>query len=211
MPTPTWDRLPAARRDAIVAAAEAEFAEKGFSRGSLNVIAREAGVAKGSLFQYFDGKLDLFAHLSELASVRIGAAMAKHNAPLPWTEDYFGSLESSLVAWIGHFRDHPVDLALTAAVNLELDTETRVAVRDVVNRHYLPALDRMIDRGIDAGAIRRDADRDALLALLLLVLPHLALAANMPGLDPILGLHDDPDGGVARIVSVISSAFGTDD
>ena len=64
MPTPTWNRLPAARRDAIVAAAEAEFAENGFSRGSLNVIAREAGVAKGSLFQYFTDKLDLFAYLS---------------------------------------------------------------------------------------------------------------------------------------------------
>lgn len=208
MPTATWDRLPTERRDAIVAAAEAEFSAKGFSRGSLNVIAREAGVAKGSLFQYFDDKLDLFAHLSDLASQRISTAMAKHNAPLPWDEDYFGALTASLVAWVEHFRDHPVDLAVTAAVNLELDTETRVAVRDVVHRYYLRGLRGMIERGVAAGALRADADLDACLALLLLVMPHLALAANMPGLDPVLGLHDDPTDGIARLVAVLRDAFG---
>ena len=209
MPTPTWDRLPSERRGAIVAAAEAEFAAKGFSRGSLNVIAREAGVAKGSLFQYFADKLDLFAHLSDLASIRIGAAMAKHNAPLPWADDYWGALNESLLAWIEHFRDHPVDLALTAAVNLELDTEVRVAVREVVNRHYLRGLRNLLDRGIETGAVRADADHDAFLAQLILVMPHLGLAANMPGLDPVLGLHEDPAGGVARIVAVWRAAFGT--
>ncbi|QGG94460.1 TetR/AcrR family transcriptional regulator [Actinomarinicola tropica] len=209
MPTPTWDRLPTERRDAIVAAAEAEFASRGFSRGSLNVIAREAGVAKGSLFQYFDDKLDLFAHLSDLASIRIGAAMAKHNAPLPWAEDYWGALTDSLLAWIGHFRDHPVDLALTAAVNLELDTEVRVAVREVVNRHYLRGLQQLIDSGVETGAVRADADHGAFLAQLVLVMPHLALAANMPGLDPVLDLHEDPDAAVARVVAVWRAAFGT--
>lgn len=209
MPTPTWDRLPAARRDAVVAAAEAEFGQKGFSRGSLNVIAREAGVAKGSLFQYFDDKLDLFAHLSELASVRIGAAMAKYNAPLPWVDDYWGALGMSMQAWVAHFRDHPVDLALTAAVNLEPDTEARVAVRAAVNRYYLSGLHNLIDRGVSVGAVRRDADQEAFLALMLLVLPHLALAANTPGLDPVLGLHDDPTSGIDRIVATCRLAFGT--
>ena len=209
MPTATWERLPAARRAAVVAAAEAEFAAKGFSRGSLNVIARDAGVAKGSLFQYFDDKSDLFAHLSDLASVRIGAAMAKCNAPLPWADDYWGALEMSLRAWVDHFRDHPVDLALTAAVNLEPDTESRVAVRAAVNRHYLTGLHSLIDRGVEAGAVRADADHDAFLALMLLVLPHLALAANTPGLDPVLGLHDDPTPGIERIVATCRAAFGS--
>lgn len=210
MPTATWARLPAERRNAVVAAAEAEFAAKGFSRGSLNVIAREAGVAKGSLFQYFDDKLDLFAHLSDLASTRIGTAMAKYNAPLPWADDYWGALATSLEAWVHHFRDHPIDLALTAAVNLEPDTEARVAVRAAVHRHYLVGLRSIIDRGVAVGAVRPGADLDAFLALMLLVMPHLALAANTPGLDPVLGLHDDPRQGIDRIVATWHSAFGTD-
>lgn len=208
MPTATWERLPPEKRDAIVAAAEAEFAARGFSRGSLNVVAREAGIAKGSLFQYFDDKLDLFTYLSELASLRIAVAMAKHNAPLPWREDFFGALTDSFDAWVAHFERHPVDLALTAAVNLELDTDTRVAVREVVNRHYLRGLRHLVDLGVEVGALRAEADREACLALLLLVLPHLALAANMPGLDPVLDLHVDSRSGVRRIVGVLRDAFG---
>ena len=50
MPTVTWARLDPTRRAAVIEAAEAEFGTHGFSRGSLNVIARRAGVAKGSLF-----------------------------------------------------------------------------------------------------------------------------------------------------------------
>lgn len=209
MPTPTWDRLPAARRDAVIAAAEAEFSAKGFSRGSLNVIAREAGVAKGSLFQYFEDKLDLFAHLSDLASIRIGAAMAKVNAPLPWADDYWGSLVQSLEGWVAHFAAHPIDLALTAAVNLEPDTDARVAVRAAVHPHYLTGLRSVIEGGVAVGAVRADADLDAFLALLLLVMPHLALAANTPGLDPVLGLHDDPHDGIVRIVTTCRAAFGS--
>ena len=37
-----------------------EFGTRGFSAGSLNVIASQAGIAKGSLFQYFEDKLDFF-------------------------------------------------------------------------------------------------------------------------------------------------------
>jgi hypothetical protein len=37
----------------------------------------------------------------------------------------------------------------------------------------------------------------------------LALAANTPGLDPVLGLHDDPHDGIVRIVATCRSAFGT--
>jgi len=73
MPTVTWSRLAGDRRCAIVAAEEAEFAAHGFSGGSLNVIARRAGVAKGSLFQYFADKRDLYAYITEVGSQRVRA------------------------------------------------------------------------------------------------------------------------------------------
>jgi len=65
----------------VLDAAEAEFAKRGFSGGSLNTIVREAGISKGSLFQYFDDKADLYAHLAELASVRIREADGRSGSP----------------------------------------------------------------------------------------------------------------------------------
>ena len=48
------------RERAIVAAALAEFSAKGFAAARLDDVARRAGVAKGTLYLYFDGKDALF-------------------------------------------------------------------------------------------------------------------------------------------------------
>jgi AcrR family transcriptional regulator len=49
------------RRTAIVAAARAEFAAKGYAAASVRGIAREAGVDPALVHHYFDGKAALFA------------------------------------------------------------------------------------------------------------------------------------------------------
>jgi AcrR family transcriptional regulator len=212
VPTATWDRLPPARRLAVLTAAEAEFASHGFSGGSLNVIARNAGVAKGSLFQYFVDKADLYAYLSELASMRIREHMEAQIPDMPWDHGFFVAVRQLMLAWVEYFRTHPLDLAFTAAVNLEPDPAARSAVREVANRHYLEVLRPLLEGAREAGDLRADADLEALLALLLLVLPHLALAPHSPGLDPVLGLGSgDPaqvEAAVGRLIGVLAAAFG---
>lgn len=189
MPTPTWERLPEAKRLAVLEAAEAEFAARGFSGGSLNTICREAGVSKGSLFQYFADKADMYAHLAERASQRIRAAMEDVIAALPWKRDLGASFDDLVAAWVAHFYDHPRDLAMTAAANLEPDPLARAAVRAGVNQHYLAVVSPLIDLGLETGQLPQDLDREAVLAALVLLLPHLALAPHVSGLDPVLGLH----------------------
>jgi hypothetical protein len=71
----------------------------------------------------------------------------------------------------------------------------------------------MLEQAHAVGDLRADADVDAFLALLLLVLPHLALAPFNPGLDPVLGLADSapeqPEAAVRRLVAVFRTAFGS--
>ena len=76
MPTVTWARLDPQRRAAVAEAAEAEFGAHGFSQGSLNAIARRGGVAKGSNFQYFAAKRDLYAYILDVASERVPTHIA---------------------------------------------------------------------------------------------------------------------------------------
>lgn len=209
MPTETWTRLPPARRDAVLRAAEAEFAANGFSRGSLNVIAREAGVAKGSLFQYFDDKVDLFAHLCDRAVERIGEAMADQVDALDWSKGFFPACTELLQAWVDYFVEHPVDRTLSTAVFLEPDPEARAAARAIIDEHLLAFLQPILLDAQRRGFLRADADLDAFTALLLLVLPHLALAPSHPELDPLLGLGgSDPMKGVDRLMAVFDAAFG---
>jgi AcrR family transcriptional regulator len=211
VPTATWERLDARRRAAVVAAAEAEFGAHGFSAGSLNVIARQAGVAKGSLFQYFTDKLDLFAYISDEAGARVRAHMVEVAAGLREGRTFFEFLTELLEEWVAYFAAHPRERSLTAAVNLEVDAAARETVRSVVNRHYLEVLGPWLVGAREAGELREDADLDALLALLLLIAPHLALAPFSPGLDPVLGLAaggpEQPGLAIRRLITPLVAAF----
>jgi AcrR family transcriptional regulator len=209
MPTATWDRLAEQRRTAVIEAAQNEFAEKGFSHASLNTIAREAGVAKGSLFQYFRDKVDLCAYLSELNSDRIRVVIERRAAELDWERDFTAALMTVIAAWVQYFYDNPRDLALTAAANLEPDPTSRAAVREVVNRHYLQIVSPMLELARLRGRLASATDVDALTATLIVLLPHLALAPHISGLDPVLGLDGAtaPDA-IARAQRVIATVIG---
>lgn len=213
MPTVTWSRLGGERRSAVVDAAEAEFAAHGFSGGSLNVIARRAGVAKGSLFQYFADKRDLYAYITDVGSQRVRAYMEYQIHELEPDRPFFEFLTDLLDVWVAYFADHPRDRALHAASSFEVDTDARVSVRAVVHRHYLEVLRPLVHAARTRGDLRPDADIDALLSLLLMLMPHLALAPYVRGMDPVLGLDElsseQPILVVRRYVAVLAAAFGS--
>lgn len=211
MPTVTWDRLDPIRRAAVVEAAETEFGEHGFSQGSLNAIARRGGVAKGSLFQYFTDKRDLYAHIVDVASERVRSEIEGRIRELDPSRPFFEFLTDLLDAWVAYFADHPRERSLHAAAILEVDIDARVSVRTVIHRYYLDILRPLVRDAQLRGDLRADSDTDALLSLLLMIFPHLALAPFVRGLDPILGLDDptpeQPALAVRRLVAVLVAAF----
>ncbi|QLL07931.1 TetR/AcrR family transcriptional regulator [Mycobacterium vicinigordonae] len=211
MPTVTWARVDPARRAAVIDAAEAEFGAHGFSNGSLNVIARKAGVAKGSLFQYFADKRDLYAFIADVASQRVRAFVEDVIREIDPSRTFFEFLTELLDAWVAYYAEHPRERALHAAATLEVDTDARISVRNVIHRHYLEVLRPLVTEAHRRGDLRPDSDTDALLSLLLMIFPHLALAPYMRGLDPILGLDEptpeQPALAVRRLVAVLSAAF----
>lgn len=211
MPTVTWARVDPARRAAVIEAAEAEFGAHGFSNGSLNVIARRAGVAKGSLFQYFADKRDLYAFIADVASQRVRAYVEGVIRDLDPSRPFFEFLTELLDAWVAYYAEHPRERSLHAAATLEVDTDARISVRNVIHRHYLEVLRPLVAEALKRGDLRADADTDALLSLLLMIFPHLALAPYMRGLDPVLGLDEptpeQPALAVRRLVAVLAAAF----
>jgi AcrR family transcriptional regulator len=66
MPKPTFYNLPADKRQRVIDAAIDEFAENSFSNAAVNRIVDAAGIAKGSYYQYFTDKEDLFRFLLEV-------------------------------------------------------------------------------------------------------------------------------------------------
>ena len=66
MPKQTFLNLPKEKRDNIVNAAIDEFAEYGLENASTNRIVANSGISKGSFYQYFEDKQDVFMYLLTL-------------------------------------------------------------------------------------------------------------------------------------------------
>lgn len=62
MPKRTFNRLDDDKKEKVMRAAIEEFQTRGFEKAKIEVIAQNAGVAKGSIYQYFDNKKELFLY-----------------------------------------------------------------------------------------------------------------------------------------------------
>ncbi len=66
MPKETFFNLPAGKRERIIEAALDEFSTYSFHKARITAIEDRAGIAKGSFYQYFEDKKDLYKYLMEL-------------------------------------------------------------------------------------------------------------------------------------------------
>ncbi|TYP55445.1 TetR/AcrR family transcriptional regulator [Thermosediminibacter litoriperuensis] len=65
MPKSTFFNLPADKREKILQVAIEEFARHSYREASVNRIVERSGIAKGSFYQYFEDKKDLFKFIIE--------------------------------------------------------------------------------------------------------------------------------------------------
>jgi TetR/AcrR family transcriptional regulator len=65
MPKPTFFNLTDDKRQRLIDLAIEEFAENDYDLASISKIVAQAGIAKGSFYQYFEDKKDLYQYLLE--------------------------------------------------------------------------------------------------------------------------------------------------
>jgi len=102
------------RRAAILDAALAVFAQRGYHGSSIDDIAREGGVSKALIYEHFASKADLYAELLEDQAGQLFSALAEAiseagrsaSARLAVGFDaFYGFVEENRVAWQMLFRE----------------------------------------------------------------------------------------------------------
>ncbi len=210
MPTETWWNLSPEKRERVTRAAMVEFGKRGFSAGSLNVIAREADIAKGSLFQYFDDKLDMFTAICE-AGIQTIRDAALRGVDVD-NDEFFAALRKITRNWLKFFSTHPVERAMAYAAGNEVDEEAAAAVRQVTSAHFVSELTPLV-KGADArGEFGEGVKSDQVISMVVLVLRHLDKAPFYPHVDPVLDLPRKRPAEVERIalelVDALERAYG---
>jgi AcrR family transcriptional regulator len=210
MPTETWWNLPPDKRARVTNAAMVEFGRRGFSAGSLNVIAREADIAKGSLFQYFNDKLDMFTTVCEAGIETIRDA-ALEGVDVD-NDEFFPALHHIVRNWLRFFATHPLERAIAYAAGNEVDEEAANAVRGVSSAHFVSELTPLVKAADARGEFAPGTKIDQVVAMVVLLLRHLDKAPYYPHVDPILDLTAKRPAEVERIalelVDALERAYG---
>jgi AcrR family transcriptional regulator len=164
MPKETFFNLSEEKQGNVMRAAINEFSKHGFEKGNIGDIAKNAGVAKGSLYQYFENKRELF-----LYSVRWSTdlLMKKYEKHLVFTSqeinvfDYLYKTSKTLMLQMREERELIIfiqDVFLGKYQNL-MDESMEYMLK--VSDEYILQL---IRQGKENGYIRKDID-DKMLSL----------------------------------------------
>ncbi|WOD39665.1 TetR/AcrR family transcriptional regulator [Nodosilinea sp. E11] len=158
MPNATFFNLPNAKRQGIVNCAIAEFASTDYDSASISNITKQAKIAKGSFYQYFADKKDLYLHLIDLATEQ-KIAYFKASHPPDSQLGFFGYLRWLFSASTQFDLAHP---ALSQIVNRAFYGD--LYFRDeVLKRTQIASLGytrELVEQGIAQGDIDPSIDTD---------------------------------------------------
>jgi AcrR family transcriptional regulator len=145
-----------ATRQRILAAAEREFARKGYAGARVDTIAEESGANKGMLYYYFDNKEELYIAVLE----RVYAAMRQSERDLAF--EHLPPLDAirTLVEFkFDYFAQNPSVIRLLTGENLQDAQFLKRSERLQDLQHSLvETLDRILKAGASEGMLREDID-----------------------------------------------------
>lgn len=159
MPTSTFFNLPEEKRQRFIDLALEEFAQYDFENASISRVVARAEIAKGSLYQYFADKKDLYFYLLSLASQKKGEFLS---AALSSTGDQpiFEQLDGLFSAMLQFQEQHPL---LAQVGNRVLNANSPLS-GDLISTARLATqqqFSNLFEQGKTRGEIRPDADTEA--------------------------------------------------
>ncbi|UCZ52195.1 TetR family transcriptional regulator [Bacillus shivajii] len=139
----------------IIDAAVKVIAENGYHHSQVSKIAKEAGVADGTIYLYFKNKEDILISLFE---EKMGTFVEKSKDHL----EQETSIERKMLLLIEmHLRQLEDDYDLAIVTQLEL-RQSNIALRNRINevlKGYLGLIDSILEEGLEVGYFNENLDR----------------------------------------------------
>ena len=155
MPKRTFFRLDEDKRERVIRAAIGEFRANGYESAKVGAIARNAHVANGSIYQYFEDKRELFLYCVNWTIENFIRELDRQK-PLAGM-DLYEYFQSGLPGRVDYWREEP-DLAVFAHDltngSIDFPPGEKNAVRDMYGAH----IPKLIANGQKWGSLRDDAD-----------------------------------------------------
>ena len=165
MPNSTFFNLPEDKRKLIISAAIEEFSTANYSTASINQICKKSNIAKGSFYQYFSDKLDLYVYMMTLAieaKIKFFSSVLEQFQTLTLLEQ----IRILFVKGIEFAKEYPQYAALGQQFLKENDEVAKSAVLKEGEKQSESLFVHMIDNAKAKGEIDISVDSLALSMLL---------------------------------------------
>lgn len=160
MPTPTFNNLKEEKKARVVNAAVKEFASRSLREANLSNIVKDAKIARGSIYQYFESKDDLYIYVFDtLRTLR--AEYVKPAFGLYKKEPFLRFFEEFYLLDSEFLINHPLHIELGQKLYSSNNNTSLGLIRQLQNRYkdwFFAAVEFDKERGV----ISRDVDSSAL-------------------------------------------------
>lgn len=165
MPQKTFFNLSDDKRNLIISAAIEEFSQANYNTASINQICKSSNIAKGSFYQYFVDKLDLYVYIMTLAIEEkisfFSTILAEFNS-LTLLEQ----IRLLFIKGIEFGKKHPLYAALGEQFSKEDDPTAKNAVMKEGDRQSESLFIQIIETAKSKGEIDSTTDPLALTMIL---------------------------------------------
>ncbi len=184
---PTFTNLSTDKQDRILDAAIEEFSRWGYEKASINRMVDRLGIAKGSIFQYFGSKKNLYFHIFDYAVSLVKRTLKKVKAETEG-DDCFARLSKSLQAGIQFIQRYPRIYQIYLKMLFQEDFPFRADLLRTIRLFSIDYLRPIVEEGIRRGELRPDLDPELAAFLLDAVLDRFLQAHCVTYMDSGLGL-----------------------
>ncbi|WDR04552.1 TetR/AcrR family transcriptional regulator [Devosia rhodophyticola] len=186
---PKFRRRADDRPDEVLDAALELFADQGFANTKVEQIAKRAGLSKGTVYLYFPSKQAIIEALVRRAVTPVAERALAHAGA------FAGDPRNGISAALRQLAHGLADVRILAIPKLVVREAALVPELAQMYRHevldrVLPAIEMLIQRGIDAGYFRQVDANLTLRSLIGPILVHLMLA-DVFDISPPEGLSFD--------------------
>ncbi|HHY78482.1 MAG TPA: TetR/AcrR family transcriptional regulator [Clostridiales bacterium] len=165
MPKETFFNLPRDKRNLIISAAIEEFSKADYNTASINQICKKSNIPKGSFYQYFTDKLDLYVYIMTLAieeKIKFFSDVISEFPALTLLEQ----IRLLFLKGLEFAKKHPQYAALAEQFTKENDESVKSAVIKEGEKQSEALFIQMIDNAKAKGEIDEKVDSVALSILL---------------------------------------------
>lgn len=157
MPKQTFFNLPEEKREKLIDVAIDEFAKNSFNSASITKIVEKAGIAKGSLYQYFEDKKDLYKYILDLSSNK------KKEYLIEWMNrlqhlSFIEMIRELYIKGVDFAADNPKLAGIANNFMKENDLNFKEEILGISIEKSNQLFEQLIDNAKSKGEVNRDID-----------------------------------------------------